>query len=287
MNSLLGKLVEKAKDTTDLAVDLAESQIQSVSNTVKGMRLFGALSAQVSEEVEYDETHYVLVPVSKKHVVYTKRVLPPGIGATNDLPKKRVFHVPEKSGQSILEDELISQIVKESRCDQTSNFADKLDALADSIDQEVGKVSGGLLLIGGAVALVNPAIGVGIAVKGLLPSIGAKASKFGANYVGDKMRSWQESAQEVKLNKAASKQVKGLKPEVFSNPLVQSLEALCCHADYDPFLDSKNWVGEFAHYHYFSVTLEAIAEVYANQQSEGIDESPLLRSWLQHLSEMR
>ena len=42
---------------------LAESGMKSVSEAFHGIPLFGALAAINTEEVERDETHYVLVPI--------------------------------------------------------------------------------------------------------------------------------------------------------------------------------------------------------------------------------
>ena len=269
MNSILKKLTERASDAGSLARSIAESGLRSVSEVFRGTKIFGALAASSGEDVEYDETHYVLVPLlgaQSDYAIYTKRVLPPDTGATNSLPKARIFHVPDETGKELLEQELVASIVRDrsGHDASSSELADMLEKVADQIDSETNKISGGLLLVGGAVALVNPLLGVGIAVKGLLPSIGAKASKAGAEYVGNKLRGWNKSSAISKLQKNASKEVRKLQPRIYSNPIVRSLEAIAANpeTDYDPVLDHRNWIDEFESLHYYTVTSEAIQEVY-------------------------
>lgn len=269
MNSILKKLTDGASDASSLAHSIAESGLRSVGEVFQGTKIFGALSASSAENLSYDETHYVLVPLlgaQSDYAIYTKRVLPPDVGATNSLPKVRIFHVPDETGKELMEQELVASIVNDRRGHDigSSELADTLERVADQIDSETNKISGGLLLIGGVAAFVNPLLGVGIAVKGLLPSIGAKASKAGAGYVGNKLRDWNKSSAISKLRKDASKEVRRLKPQIYTNPIIRSLEAITTNpeTDLDPFFDHRNWVDEFESLHYYTVTSEAIQEVY-------------------------
>jgi len=269
LNTILKKLTDGASDVSALARSIAESGLRSVNEVFCGTKIFGALSVSSVEHLEYDETHYVLVPLLGKQrdfAIYTKRILPPETGATNSLPKARIFHVPDETGRELLERELIADIVS-SRLDGdagSSEFADTLEKVADQIDSETNKISGGLVLIGGAVAFVNPLLGVGIAAKGLLPSIGAKATKAGAEYVGSKLRGWNKSSATSKLQKNVSKEVRKLKPQIYSNPIVRSLDIIATtpETDLDPAFDRRNWVDGFESSHYYTVTTEAIREVY-------------------------
>jgi len=269
MDSILKKLTDEASNAGSLARSIAESGLASVSEVFQGTKIFGALSTSSVEHVDFDETHYVLVPLlgkERNYAIYTKRILPPDIGATNSLPKARIFHVPDESGKELLEQELVANIVSERQKHDVgaSELADTLEKIADQIDSETNKISGGLLLIGGVVAVVNPLLGVGIAAKGLLPSISAKVSKAGAGYVGNKLRDWNKSSALSKLRRDASNEVRKLKPQIYSNPIVRSLEAIVSNpaTDFDPVVDRRNWVDEFQSPHYYMVTLEAVREIY-------------------------
>lgn len=269
MNSILKKLADEAANTADLASSIAESGLKSVSDVFEGTQIFGSLMASSTEDTIYDETHYLLVPLLGKdaeHAIYTKRILPPDTGSVNSLPKARIFHVSDESGRDLLEQELVAKLVRDRNGDAVgpSEFADTLDHLADQIDNETSKLSGGLLLIGTAVAIVNPVVGIGIAAKGLLPSISAKASKAGADYVGNRLRVWNKSSMLSNLKKKASKKVRKLKPQIYSNPIIRSLDAITSNpeTDFDPSFDHRNWVDQFESTRHYAVTLEALREIY-------------------------
>ncbi len=119
------------------------------------------------------------------------------------------------------------------------------------------------ILTASAVAFDPPLLGVGIAAKGLLPSIGAKASKVGAEYEGNKLRSSNKSSAESKLRRDASKEVRRLKPQPYPNSIIRSLEAIATNpeTDFDPVFDHRNWVDEFESPHYYTGTESAIREV--------------------------
>jgi hypothetical protein len=276
MNSLLKKLAGSAADAGSFVRSLADSGLRSVNEVFRGTKIFGALSASASEQAETDETHYVLVPLpgaEREYAIYTKRILPPGTGVTNSLPKARIFHVPDESGKALLERKLIDRLAKE-RLDQnagSSDLADTLDKVADQIDRQTDKISGGLLLIGGAVALANPLLGIGIVVKGLLPSIGAKATKAGADYFGGKLRARNRATAESDAKEDAAKEVGKLKPQLYENPVIRSMEAIAANpaTDFDPVLDQRNWIDEFKSLRHYEVTAEAIREVYTEILNTG------------------
>lgn len=269
MNHFIKRLTEKASDLGALAQSITESGVRSVSEFIGKTRFFRSLSATTTEEVASDETHYFLVPLlgaQRQYAIYTKRILPPDTGAMNSLPKSRIFHVPDETGRSLIEQKLLDDIVIEGLEPEhrASPLADTLEKLADTIDKESDKLSGGLLLIGGAVAVVNPVLGIGIAVKALLPSIGAKVTKASAEYVGNKLRDWNGSSAESKLRKNAAEEVKKLKPIIYPNSILRSIDAIASNpqTDFDPAFDERTWADQFDPAHYYAATAEAIREVY-------------------------
>lgn len=271
MDKFLKKLTNSAENASALASSITESGLKSVNDVFRGIKLFGSLSSSVDEHVEYDETHYLLIPLigmEKQYAIYTKRLLPLDTGAINSLPKQRIFHLPDANGKKLLEQELVANMVAKRTNDKTgsSDLADSLEKLADQIDNQTDKITGGLLLIGGAVAIVNPIMGIGIAVKGLLPSVSTKASKAGAEYIGNKLRNWNKSSALSKLNKDASQEIKQLKPKIYTNEVIRCLEAIASNPteDFDPFTDKRTWPDQFQPSHYYPITLEAIQEIYSN-----------------------
>lgn len=271
MDKLLQKLVDSASDANNLAQSMIDSGINSVSEVFKGWKIFGSLTASTEENIEQDETHYILVPLlgtQQEYAIYTKRILPPDVDATNTLPKARIFHVPSDSGKKILEERLITDMVTDQQDSNagSSDLADALERIADQIDKESNKLSGGMLLIGGAVAMVNPVVGISIAAKSLFPSISTKIGKIGAEFVGNKLRNRNQSQADSKLKKDVSKEVKKLKPTIYNNSIIRSIETIATHpeTEFDPAFDHNNWADQFQPAHYYAVTAEAIREIYTD-----------------------
>lgn len=293
MQSLLQKLINTASDAKELATSLGQSGIDYAQGLFRGIPLISSITALTPPQLERDETHYLLIPCpnqSHGYTMFTKRVIPEGFGATNSLPKARIFHLPDQSGKEILEREFIAHALKHTEISDNSEFADRLDRLADQIDQETAKISGGLLLIGGVVALINPLIGVGIAAKALLPSVGSLASKAGFNFVSEKLRQSKLSSEHSRIAKEAEKDLKRLKAEIYHNPILQSIDALISNpqSPYDPILSGKNWISEFPNHRYFQITLDCVMHTYnedvVTKQSRVL--SPIAQHWIKHLIEL-
>ena len=271
MDQFLKKLTEGAENASALASSITQSGLKSVNEAFRGVKLFSSLSSSADEYVEYDETHYLLIPLigsERQYAIYTKHLLPPDTGTVNSLPKQRIFHLPDANGKELLEQELLNKLLTERGDSETgsSDLADSLEKIADQIDSESEKITGGLLLIGGAVAIVNPIMGVGIAAKALLPSISTKATKAGAEFIGNKLRSWNKSSAISKLKKDASQEIKKLKPKIYTNQIIRSLEAIVSNpnTEFDPFTDQRTWPDQFQPSHYYSMTQEAIKEIYSD-----------------------
>ncbi|MEZ5301778.1 MAG: hypothetical protein R3F11_14170 [Verrucomicrobiales bacterium] len=298
MNETFQKLVERAKDAGQLAADLASSGVKFLESNLASLRLFSSLSAMSSQEADRDETHYLLVPFAAADppfALFTKRVIPEGHGATNELPKARLFHLPDPAARQALDAILLRETAAKKRAEIASeaDLASRLDSLAEQIDKQTNLVSGGLLLIGGAVAFANPLVGAAIIAKSLLPSLGAKASKLGFNYVGGKLRKWHDWRADASAQSAARDEIKRLKPEIAINPLLKSLDVILASEDpkHDPFVAEPSWVTAFERARDLAITAEAIRCIYAAELSRRAP-SPDSRlhdldlRWLRHVAEI-
>ena len=98
MKFLTDPIVKTAKDVTDLSSRLVEDGIGFLKTSIGSIPIFAGTKVYVAEEgMGADETHYFLIPfrpVERGYAIGTQRVLPEGIGPENDLPKRRVFHLP-------------------------------------------------------------------------------------------------------------------------------------------------------------------------------------------------
>jgi len=74
------------------------------SKLVANLRLFGSTATSNGDQ-KFDERHYFLVPDSRNDDGYSlvvTRCLPDGVPLINDLPKRRVLHLPSIDAEVML-----------------------------------------------------------------------------------------------------------------------------------------------------------------------------------------
>jgi len=225
----------------------------------------------VAEELR-DETHYFLVPFRPAdcgYTLYSARRLPEGYAIANDLPKSRVFHLPGPGSESVLEKLVLADLTAYNQAPEEGESAlmIRLTRVADEIDKESSKVTGGLLLIGGALAFINPALGFGVAAKALFPAVGAKLSKEGFKFLGDSWDGFSRRGRDKAARKAAEQDMNASEVRIEVNPILQTLEKAIAtsRAEFDPSLefdDAPFHNGDYSQRQLLFMTARAIAEVY-------------------------
>ena len=288
MNSSLEKVLKACREPGKLASDLTKSGMASLETLLEGRKILGSLLVFTKGSTERDETHYFLVPCeAEKFVVYTKRVLPEGEGALNSLPKVRLFHVPDPAGIEFIEQWLFQTTQDKEMIAVGSDLADRLEAFGKAVDSEAKNVSGGLLLIGGAVAFLNPLAGAAVALHALLPSLSSTALKNGIEFTGSKLRNAAQQKEAKRSAKAAKAEVKRCKPEIVENPILASISLTFSSPGFDPFLESSEEVLSRMEMERV-LTCEAIREVFQREYPKtdrSFWESPPGR-WVSHLIEL-
>ena len=260
-------LTESARSLQNEAARLIGEGRSFIRGALEQIPLFaGTRAHELTASCERDETHYFLVPFSPAPAGFAlsvERALPSSAGPVNSLPKVRIFHLHDAAARGTLEDLLRGTLAADAMNDLPagSELADRLDRMAEAIDSQTEKVTGGLLVIGGLVAIANPLLGVGIAAKALLPSVASVAGKGAVDFVSDKLRSRAESARRSEAQEKASDEIKRLKPEVFINPLLRVLHT-ALHApepDHDPCLEETSIPADLAWMRVRAMTASAIA----------------------------
>ncbi len=292
MNEVIKRLAESSEDLKSFALQLKQSGVQSVRGAVNHFEVVRSLFSDSSES-ERDETHYFLLPDFtgvKAGLIYTTRVLPDGVLAENRLPEARVFHLAKGAGTQRLES-LLKEEVKQSLSPgdslQESDLAVILERFAEKIDEESNRLTGGIMLVGGVVTFFNPLVGIGISLAGWAAALGSKASVAGSEYLSTKARKWAQAKSDKQLAGKADKVIRSLKPEIFENPILSSLEriAFSRDEDYDPVLDRDNWIDSFLPRHYHSLTGTAVRSVYESGGSlEGLSDRH--RSWIESFGQV-
>lgn len=225
----------------DAARTWATSGLSFLQSTVGSLRLFSSTRVDTAAgNPRQDETHYFLIPTPDGgHVLAERRRLPEGVGTVNSLPKVRIFHVHDPAGVAVLEGLLSSRIARERL--QAPGFdadlAKRLEAIGEEIDRQSFWVTGGLVLVGGAVAIANPLLGIGIAAKALLPELGSKLTKLGLGAAADSVRRLGTSWRERSARKEAAGEIRRLKPQVVVDPVLAFIdEQVALGAKADPTL---------------------------------------------------
>ena len=198
-----------------------------VQDVVGRLPLLGSAETSDHFDSQCDEKHYLVIPFRQSeagHSLYVLRCLPEGVPPINDLPKRRVFHLPHPNGGPLLRQLLLEDAREKASETTDEGVGDSLNALADRIDQIEGKVFYGLLAIGGLVALANPLVGATIAAKSLIPSLGLELSRFGLKSAGEALQKRRVEGQVRAAEKEVRRQFSETKANSFVNPLLEQLE---------------------------------------------------------------
>ena len=286
MKNLWDPIVKSAEDLQATASRLVDDGISFFHTQLGSIPLLSSSKAEIGGE--RDETHYFLIPSPEAtggYALFRTRILPDGIGPENDLPKARIFQLPAQGTTEHLIRLLSAELQDKhlQKTDPESPLATRLESIADEIDKQSNRVSGGLLLIGGAIAISNPLLGVGIAAKSLLPSLGSKLSVHGVKHASSWLRSRNTQAQNSKAQKSAQSEIKKLKPEVRLNPVTQILEQ-ALHSqksDFDPTLESSALFDTTEQIDDISLGAKAILTVFDSQQNHSLPKP--IQSWIKNL----
>jgi len=224
--------VARLKGWKDAPGAVLEQGLAYVRSSIGTLPFFASTSVDAAEgNPERDETHYFLVPdpgAESGYDLVERRRLPVGVGTVNSLPKVRVFHFHDEAGVAVLERMLLGKLAEEraaAECVET-DFADRMESLGEEIDRQSNWVTGGLILVGGVVAIANPLLGVGIAAKALVPELGGKLTKFGLGAAAEKVRKIGASWRADRVQKEAKAEVKAMRPEMVRDPVLVFLDEL-------------------------------------------------------------
>jgi len=229
MQNFLKKGMNAVRSVTDKATDELAASYLIVKEKVNGLPIF--VSAEKSDkysDIQYDEKHYFVIPFELseyKFALHTMRCLPNAVPEINTLPKRRVFHFPNKHSEEMLKGymrESAEQMVR----DRNENQPNSLESLANEIDSLDKKLTYGMLLIGGVAAIVNPLLGAGIAAKALLPGVGSILNKYGLRATAEKINQHQLDKSLVEAEDHIAKEFEGANTLQVINPILQELELL-------------------------------------------------------------
>ncbi|WP_193212522.1 hypothetical protein [Luteolibacter marinus] len=261
--------LKRMKEAPDAALEWSRSGIEYLRSSIGSLPFFAATSVDSgSANPGRDETHYFLVPDPRQDggfALVERRRLPEGTGAVNSLPKVRIFHVHDPAAVEVLEDRLMKRMVSaaEDAPGLEHDLALRLEAMGEEIDKQSHWVTGGLIVVGGVVAIANPLLGIGIAAKSLLPELGGKLAKFGFGAAAETMRRFSGSIRESQARKKAESEVKRMKPELVVDPVLAFLDRTVARgADGDPVVEELNGLPDWWLDRDQRLTMGVVAEIW-------------------------
>lgn len=234
--------------------------------------LFGSSEESDSFVEQFDEKHYFLVPyrlADCRYTLYSLRCLPTGVPPINDLPKRRVFHLPDANAMATLEHLLTSKARGQVQTEKVTAgaFGTRLVDLANEIDKLDSKMFNGVLLIGGLVALANPVTAAVLTAKAMIPSVGLLLSRYGLKYAGEAANDRAIEKEIRKAEKEVLAEFSGSNTTSVENAMLRQLD----HAldtdvfEYDPMLDMQfDQLGDTDATRYADLTRRVIVNTYAD-----------------------
>lgn len=242
MNNFLSQGLNNIRHLTDTTLDSVSEKWSLFRETINDLPILASLErTKNSSEIKYDEKHYFVVPFKLSEVgisLHTMRCLPDGIPEINDLPKRRVFHFPNKHAEGQVRELLLQQGRDIARA-SSSGKKHTIESLANDIDKLDKKLTYGMLLVGGAAAFVNPVLGVGIAAKALLPGVGSLVNKYGLKPLGEKLTKNQLEKEVLAAEKRIISEFEHATTLQLVNPILEELDlALRTNeSEHDPLID--------------------------------------------------
>ncbi|MHB8955403.1 MAG: hypothetical protein ACYC4U_20690 [Pirellulaceae bacterium] len=271
------KWVNQAKDLGFSALSQASDAVGAgvgfVKSAIGPAWLFGSTETSSSyDDDRVDEKHYFLIPDRRSdagYSLYVMRCIPEGVPPINDLPKRRLFHLPNEHALPTVEHILLADArgsVEDAPLSPCS-VGSRLNHIADEIDRLDGKVFGGVLLIGGLVAVINPLAGAAVALKALLPSLGLLFTKYGLKYAGDAANARDMASRIKAAEKDVLRQFRASGTDTLVNPLLTQLDRALETSvwEYEPILDFEPETMAFGQRdrdRFFKLTCQAIANTY-------------------------
>jgi len=274
---------ENISDLLEKAGSITKGGTTFFRGLIGNLNLFSSSEALIIKNQLFDETHYLLVPdpeTEENYSLFTKRVIPEGFSCENDLPKSKIFHLSNHSEVEKIEELLIQNISNEEikKLDASSPLADRLENLANEIDKKSNHITNGLIVIGGAVAIANPLLGVGIAAKALLPSLTSSLTTNSLDHIAGLLKKKKQTAAQNAAKQKAEKAYKKINPIIQVNLTLKLLSLSISSTDpqHDPLTESIELLNQEEAKNTL-IAAEAITVIYAKESKK--IKHPTFISW--------
>jgi len=223
-------LFSKVTGTFDIVTGTFDTGVGVLRATWGSLPLLGGTAtSKAYDHTKIDEKHYFLVPdktAEQGFSLYVMRCLPAGVPPINELPKRRLLHLPNEHALPMLENIVVEQARAAAKSEpREGGFVTKnLISLMNEIDEVDDKAFNGVLLLGGLIALVNPLAGGAVAMKAMVPAVGLILSKYGLKIASETATNIDIANKIKRAEKDVKKQFKEANTISLINPLLFHLE---------------------------------------------------------------
>ncbi len=221
LNKTAAGVLASGERAVSAAKNSVSDTVDTVTGKFKGITFFSSIETlPPGGQRQFDEKHYFLVPFkleAKGYIIHSLRTLPDGVPPINDLPKRRIFHLPTLEHKKTLEVLVSDQVEEDIKAGRLDRSRGSLVVTANALDKVDSKLTNGLMLVGGIVAIANPLAGAAIAGNALL-------AKAGLKWTGKKLN---EAGLEREIEKAKQNiltQFESSDTVCMKNPLLRELE---------------------------------------------------------------
>lgn len=272
MKYIFHKSIKSLNSAAGKAVEELNYGFKLVREKINALPIF--ISSEMTAtygDVEYDEKHYFVIPFmlsESKIIIHTMRCLPEGINVVNDLPKRRIFHFPNKNSEALVR-KVLCENARDLVEQNHSGSSNTLINFANDIDSLDKKLTYGMLTVGGIATLVNPLLGAGIAAKALLPGTAGLLSKYGLRTAGEKLRASQLRKKIKEAEQSVQNEFMSASTIQVVNPFLQELELVLRTSEWehDPLVDfdlSNGNIEELDGNRWRELTLTALKHTYSD-----------------------
>lgn len=226
MKDFFNKAKSSINESVMSIINEFDGGVKLVKNVINDLPIFISLERVAITPKQYDEKHYFVIPFylsDSKFALHTMRSLPEGVHEVNDLPKRRVFHLPNEHYEATLR-QFMLEAARNTAYEAQSENISSIAKLADDIDALDSKLTYGMLVVGGLAAIFNPVIGGSIAAKALLPSISGLFAKYGLRPIGEKASHAQIERRAKEAEQQVLKQFSESATLKVVNPILNELE---------------------------------------------------------------
>lgn len=242
MKDFLKKGIDSARSIVESTTEEVEEKYSIIKEKVNGLPVFSSIeNSNQQSDGKYDEKHYFVILFALSEygfALHTMRSLPDSVPDINNLPKRRIFHFPNKHSEVMLK-KYMMECASENIHKKSDEERNTLESLADDIDSLDKKLTYGMLMVGGLAAIANPIVGATIAAKALMPSVSGVINKYGLRTSGKKLKEYKLNKSLKETEEYIDAEFKGTNTLQIVNPILEELDLLLrtVESQHDPLLD--------------------------------------------------